>query len=74
MILCRMGRNQEGMAYIDAAIRIQPDFPRAHFARGAALMQAGRKDEAISEFEKVLQLRPGDPSAQRMLELVRGQQ
>jgi Flp pilus assembly protein TadD len=36
-----------------------------------ALLQMGRRDEAIGEFGRVLELRPNDPSASRMLELVR---
>jgi len=71
MVLCRTGRTEEGMARIEAAIRMQPDFAKAHFARGAALLQAGRREEAIAEYRKVLRLQPGDPSALRMLELIR---
>jgi tetratricopeptide (TPR) repeat protein len=71
MILFRMGRAREGMERIDAAIRAKPDYAQAHFARGAALLQTGRRDEAAAEYERVLQLRPGDPSALRMLELIR---
>jgi Flp pilus assembly protein TadD len=53
---------------------MQPDFAQAHFARGAALLQSGRRDEAVAEYEKVLQLRPGDPSALRILEMIRASQ
>jgi Flp pilus assembly protein TadD len=74
MILCRTGRTDEGMARIEAAIRIHPDYVQAHFARGAALMQAGRRDDAALEFEKVLQLRPDFPPAVRMLEMIRSSQ
>jgi protein O-mannosyl-transferase len=71
MILCRTGHVQEGLERIEAAIRMKPDFAQAHFARGAALMQSGRKDEAIAEFLKVQQLRPGDPSVQRIIDMIR---
>src|ERR1019366_7022100 len=74
MILCRIGRPQEGIGRIEAAIRMQPSFAQAHFARGAALLQTGRRAEAVAEYETVLQLRPGDPSALRMLELIRASQ
>jgi len=74
MVLCRAGRMREGMERIEAAIRMKPDYAQAHFARGAALLQAGRRDEAAAEYEIVLRLRPGDPSARRMLELLRGPQ
>jgi len=72
MLLCRTGHTAEGLERIDASIRMQPDFAQAHFARGAALMQMGQKQEAAAEFAKVLQLRPGDPAAERMLQAIRG--
>jgi Flp pilus assembly protein TadD len=62
------------MARIDAAIRMKPDFAQAHFARGAALLQAGRKDEAVEEYERVLALRPSDPTALRILQYLRNSQ
>jgi len=70
-LLCRIGRVHDGMERLSAAIRAAPDFAEAHFALGAALLETGRRDEAIAEFEKVLQLRPGDGSALRMLESIR---
>jgi Flp pilus assembly protein TadD len=39
--------------------------------RGLALLQSGRKGDATAEFEHVLELRPNDPSAMRMLEMIR---
>ena len=71
MVLCRTGHLQEGLQRIEAAIRMKPDFAQAHFARGAALMQSGRKAEAISEFQKVQELRPGDSSVQRIIDMIR---
>jgi hypothetical protein len=37
-------------------------------------MQLGRKAEANEEFERVLQLRPEDPMARRMIEMIRSRQ
>ena len=71
MILCQAGHLAEGIERIEAAIRMDPNFVQAHFARGAALLQTGRRAEAIAEYEKVLQLRPGDASALRILALLR---
>jgi protein O-mannosyl-transferase len=71
VILCRIGRTKEGMVRIEAAIRMQPDFLPAHFARAAGLLQDGRKDEAIAELEGILRVRSNDPSASRLLELIR---
>jgi len=71
MLLCRTGHPQEGLVCIEAALAAKPDFAQAHFARGAALMQLGRRDEAAGEFQRVLELRPGDSPALRMLQLLR---
>ncbi len=71
IVLCRIGRPAEGLERIEAAIRSMPDFAQAHFARATALLQTGRADEAAAEYERVLQLRPNDPSATRMLETIR---
>jgi tetratricopeptide (TPR) repeat protein len=71
IILCQGGHVAEGIARIEAAIRAQPDFAPAHFARGTALLQTGHRDEAVAEFETVLRLRPDDPSALRILEMIR---
>ena len=71
MILCRSGHIPEGLAHIEAAIRAKPDFAPAHFIRGLALLQSGRRAEASQEFELVLKLRPNDPSAEKMLEMIR---
>jgi len=70
IVLCRMGRVQEGIGHIEAAIRLQPGFAQAHLARASALLQSGRRDEAVSECDLVLRLRPNDPAARRMLELI----
>jgi tetratricopeptide (TPR) repeat protein len=71
IVLCRSGRLEDGIKRIDAAIRAQPDFAPAYFSRGIAMMQTGRRDEAIAAFGKVLELRPNDPAARRMLEMIR---
>jgi Flp pilus assembly protein TadD len=71
MTLCRAGRTQEGIGHIEDAIRMQPNFVQAHFARGVALLQLGRRDEAVAEYKRVLELRPQDPAANRMLEMIR---
>jgi len=70
VLLCRSGRVAEGLERIDAAIRAQPGFAQAHFSRGMALLQMGQRDGAVAEFERVLELRPDDPPARRMLELI----
>jgi Flp pilus assembly protein TadD len=71
MILCRSGHIPEGLAHIEAALRTKPDFAPAHFIRGLALLQTGRTEEAADEFRKVLELRPNDPSALKMLGVIR---
>jgi Flp pilus assembly protein TadD len=67
MLLCRSGRIPEGLARIESALRTKPDFAPAHFTRGLALLQTGRTQEAADEFRRVLELRPNDPFALKML-------
>jgi protein O-mannosyl-transferase len=72
MILCRTG-SERGWAWRASrprsgssrttSRRISPGAPRC--------MQAGRRDDAAAEFERVLQLRPDFPPALRMLEMIR---
>jgi protein O-mannosyl-transferase len=71
VVLCRTGRVPEGIKQIDTAIREEPDFAMAHFSRGMAMLQLGRKDDAIAEFENALNLQPNDPSARKMLDLIK---
>jgi tetratricopeptide (TPR) repeat protein len=63
--LLRMGgRLPEGMAHIEAALRIKPNSPEAHHNLGYALaLMPGRRQDAIREYETALRIRPNFPEA-----------
>jgi Flp pilus assembly protein TadD len=69
----RSSLRASGLVRTEAAIWFQPDCAQAHFGRGA-ILKAGRRDEAVAEYQRALQLRPWDPSAPSMLERTRAAQ
>ena len=48
----------EILATTGKALAIEPNLPEAHAARGVALLNAGRRAEAVSAFEQALTLDP----------------
>ena len=68
-----LGRAPEAIAHYHEAIRLQPEFPGAHYNLAAALADLGRTSEAIAEYEETLRLAPGNGQAHnnlgRLLEL-----
>ena len=44
--------------FYDAAIRLKPEFPEAEFQRALALLFTNRKDEALTGFNRAVDLRP----------------
>lgn len=62
------GRNEEAAAAARTAIAIRPDLPRAHLLLGDALHRLGRKEEAVAEMQKAVDLSGDDPSIRRRVE------
>jgi tetratricopeptide (TPR) repeat protein len=61
----------DAIAHYEAAVRINPDLPEAHYVLGLALLKlSGRTPEAISHLESVVRLRP-DSEAQQLLDRLR---
>lgn len=54
------GRIEEGIAAIDAALRIEPDFPEALSFAGFILQERGHGAGALRFYERALSLRPED--------------
>ena len=46
-----------------AAVRLLPELVEARLNLGVALMRLGRRDEALAEFEQVLQRQPTNAAA-----------
>ncbi|MCB9653869.1 MAG: response regulator [Deltaproteobacteria bacterium] len=63
----RAGRIDETMEAARRAVDADPFDPRAHFLLGRALQATGRMYESISEYERVVELAPGQFSALKSL-------
>jgi protein O-mannosyl-transferase len=61
--LANRGRIDEAMAQYSEALRLKPDFPKAHVNLGVALAGQGRLNEAIAQLSEALRLQPDFPEA-----------
>jgi tetratricopeptide (TPR) repeat protein len=69
---CRdKGEHAEALAQFEEILRINPNYIPGRVHYGIALYSAGKKNEAIREWESVLQRNPGNRSAEMYLNLVR---
>lgn len=53
-------RCEEGMAYVERALALDPLLPEAHAARGYGLLGQGRIEEAVAAYRRACALRPND--------------
>ncbi len=60
----RGGDARSFVALCREALRIEPDFPEAHYNLGVGLFQSGRREEGVSHFRRAVALRPGYTDAQ----------
>jgi tetratricopeptide (TPR) repeat protein len=67
LALDRAARPADAIGAFEAAIRINPDSSEAHLGLGKTELLVGRNHEAIAEFQKCLQLSPGNVQARRLL-------
>jgi len=49
----------EGIAYLEKALEIKPDYADAHYNLGVALANVGRLPEAIAQYQEAVRLDPG---------------
>ena len=54
------GRLPEAIEYFQAAIRSQPDAPKAHAQLGMALSKQNRNEAALDEMRRASELAPKD--------------
>jgi tetratricopeptide (TPR) repeat protein len=64
------GRAPDAITHYQAALALQPKHPIVRYNLGVVLANAGRKAEAIREFETVLQLNPAAADAREALKLL----
>ena len=72
--LARQVRYSEAVVELREAIRLRPDYEKAHFALGLVALPLGHLDEAVVHLEETLRLNPDHPTAQQRLELARAGQ
>jgi cytochrome c-type biogenesis protein CcmH/NrfG len=58
------------VAQLEQAVRLEPDFAKAHEFLGDALSAQGRTAEAAAHYQRALQIEPGNERARRALELL----
>jgi len=58
MVQLYLGRKKEAMAWIEEALRIDPNNAETHNNLGVVLDNAGRTPEAISQFEEAARIEP----------------
>jgi tetratricopeptide (TPR) repeat protein len=61
------GRDAEALAYLDAALRIDPRGVNLHVARAGTLIDLGRREEALAECHRALALDPGNRQATALM-------
>lgn len=69
VLCCQQGQNEKGVAYINEAIRLKPDFAGAYNNLGNAWSAQGRLEEAVASYRQALVLKPGYARAQSNLGL-----
>jgi tetratricopeptide (TPR) repeat protein len=67
--LVRDSRLKEAMEQWQGALRLQPDFPEAHYALGLGYVAAGNPAPAVAHFQEALHLAPDWPDAYEALGL-----
>ena len=65
------GRLPDAAAHYEEALRIRPDFTSAHYNVAVALARMGRIGEAVSHFDRVIELDPGNGPARAYLDQLR---
>jgi tetratricopeptide (TPR) repeat protein len=63
VVLVQAGKTDEGIARLQEALRIQPDYADVHIDLGNALRGRGALDAAIEQFAIVVKLRPAYAAA-----------
>jgi Flp pilus assembly protein TadD len=68
-VLVDQGQNEQAVAHLSEALRLEPAIAQAHLNLGIALARQGKMDEAMRHFSEALRLQPEFPEAQNSLGL-----
>ena len=66
----RQGNVDKAIPNYFEALRINPNYSRAHYNLGAALLRQGKTREAAFHFAETLRIDPNDLRARRALQLL----
>jgi Flp pilus assembly protein TadD len=55
------------LADLNQAVRLEPDNVQAYKLRGSLLASSGRRDQAIADYRKALELAPSDENVKKNL-------
>jgi Flp pilus assembly protein TadD len=58
----RAGRNESAVGFLEAAIRLAPEFTAPYSNLGVALRLGGDVEGALGAYSKALKIKPGDPT------------
>lgn len=65
---------ERALAECEESLRLRPDFAPALDSRGAVLLRLGRFDEAVRDFDRVLELQPGYTNSRYLRAVARARQ
>ncbi len=74
LLYLELGRVEEAIGHLEAAVRLQPREAFTRFNLGIALKLAGRLDEAVREFAEAIRIQPDHALAHNQLGSVYSQQ
>ena len=60
----------EATTHLETAIRLQPEYPEAHYNLGTAFELVGRMDDAVAKYQTVLRIDPDEPRAHKRLGVI----
>jgi tetratricopeptide (TPR) repeat protein len=68
-VLYELGRTEEAIEHLREALRLKPDYARAHYNLGNALARLGKTEEAIEHYRQALRWQPDFVDAHNKLGL-----
>jgi tetratricopeptide (TPR) repeat protein len=67
---CQLGQDEEGIAFLERAVQLEPENAKFHFALGKGCLDGARYAQAEAAFRRNLELDPEDAGAHAHLGLV----